>query len=98
MGQWGLPQTHSPTPYPLALALLKVLANAAIGSCAAHRAPAAEGEAAQSPTQNLAFGKKLAELMLKVLAKRGAFGAAADAAAGSGPQGQLRLVLGIMPI
>ena len=43
-----------------------MLANAAIGSCAAHRAPAAEGDAAQSPTQNLAFGKKLAELMLKV--------------------------------
>ena len=68
-----------------------MLANAAIGSCAAHRAPAAEGDAAHSPTQNLAFGKKLAELMLKVLGKRGAFGAAADAAAGSAPQGQLRL-------
>ena len=39
-----------------------MLANAAIGSCAAHRAPLVEGEAAQ----NLAFGKKLAELMLKV--------------------------------
>ena len=31
---------------------------------------------------DIAFGKKLAELMLKVLGKRGAFGAAADAAAG----------------
>ena len=68
------------------LLALKVLANAAIGSCAANRTPA-EGESAQ----NLAFGKKLAELMLKVLAKRGAFGAAADAAAGSAQQGQLRL-------
>ena len=38
-----------------------MLANAAIGSCAANRTPA-EGESAQ----NLAFGKKLAELMLKV--------------------------------